>query len=312
MLHIRRFVQGTDEPVWVDVLNGAYKDDQEWRLITVDEFLLEQKRPNFDFDGRFIAELEGRPAGVVHANVDRLRTDGRGFIRFGVIPEFRGRGLEQQLIETAMKELKARGMTAAQTWTESAKEDHIRLFEGFGFDRVRVFSLMEIDLARLSHNIGENGQVMIKPLRLDIEDDIRLFDWLGNESFSEHFNFRPHTLEETRAHLLNNPYFKEREFFFSMLNGEAVGYIGIGIDEKYNAEKNAKIGEVMVIGVLKPYRREGVGTSLMLHALERLRAMGMTGAILGVDDYNITEAMKLYEKVGFKIKKKDFIFEREL
>jgi mycothiol synthase len=312
MLHMRRFVQGTDEPVWVEVLNGAYKDVEEWRPITVDEFLLEQKRPNFDFDGRFIAEMEGRPAGVVHANVDRLRTDGRGFIRFGVIPELRGRGFEQQLIETGMKELKARGMTAAQAWTESTREDHIRLFEGSGFGRVRVFSLMEIDLDRVLHNIGENRQVMIRPLRLDVEDDIQLYDWLGNESFKEHFNFRQHTLEETRAHLLNNPYFKEREFFFAMLNREAAGYIGIGIDEKYNLEKNARTGEVMVIGVLKPYRREGVGTRLMLHALGRLRAMGMTRAILGVDDYNVTEAMKLYEKVGFRVKRKDFIFEREL
>ncbi|MFU8796757.1 MAG: GNAT family N-acetyltransferase, partial [Dehalococcoidia bacterium] len=113
-MHIRRFVRGTDEPVWVDVLNAVSKDDEFWRAITVDEFLLEQERPGFDFDGRFIAELEGRPVGMVHAAVDSARTDGQGFIRFGVSPGFRGRGVERQLIETALEELKARGMTAAQ------------------------------------------------------------------------------------------------------------------------------------------------------------------------------------------------------
>ncbi len=312
MLHIRRFVKGTDEPVWVDVLNAASKDDGFWRPITVDEFLLEQERPGFDFKGRFIAELEDRPVGMVHAGVDRARTDGQGFIRFGVIPEFRGRGVERQLIETALEELKARGMTTAQGGTESAKQDHVRLFEGLGFERVRVFSLMEMDLAEVPRDTGENKEVTIRPLRLDVDEDIRLFDRLHNEAFSEHFNFRPHTLEETRHRLLNNPYFKQRESFFAVLNGEAVGYAGVAIDEKYNLQMNTSSGWVTVIGVLKRYRKAGVGTSLMLHAIEDLKAKGMTRALLGVDDDNSTKAIGVYEKVGFRVKRKDFIYQRRL
>ena len=50
----------------------------------------------------------------------------------------------------------------------------------------------------------------------------------------------------------------------------------------------------------------------MLHGLETLKAKGMTGAMLGVDDYNPTKAIRLYEKVGFRVMKKDFTFEREL
>ncbi len=312
MLDVRRFAKGVDEPIWVEVLNAAYKEYEDWRAITVEEMLLDQKRPNFDFEGRFIAELDGRPAGIVHANVDKLAKDGKGFIRFGVIPEFRGRGFDQQLVETALRELKARGMTTAQAWTEAEKRDHIQLFEGLGFERVRVFSMMEIDLANVSQNIGENEQVTIRPLQRDLEEDIELFNWLLNQSFKEHFNYRPHTLEETRHHLLNNPYYKEREFFFAVLNDESVGYVGVGIDEKYNLEKGVKAGEIRVIGVLETHRGTGIGTRLMLHSLENLKAKGMTTALLGVDDYNPTKALALYEKVGFSAKKKDFIFERKL
>jgi len=312
MLHIRRFVKGTDEPVYVDVLNAAGKDDEFWRAITVDEFLLEQQRPGFDFDGRFIAELEGRPVSVVHAGVDRARTDGQGFIRFGVIPEFRGREVERKLVETALDELRARGMTSAQTGTESAKEDYVRLFEELGFERVRVFSLMEMDLAEVPRDVGENKEVTIRPLRLDVDEDIILFDRLHNEAFSEHFNFRPHTLEETRHRLLDNPYLQQREYSFAVLNGGAVGYVSISIDEKYNLERNTRIGWVAVIGVLKPYRRAGVGTSLMLHAIENLKARGMSRALLGVDDTNTTRAIGVYEKVGFTVKRKDFVYQRSL
>jgi len=65
MLNIRQFMKGVHEPMWVKVLNAAYKEYEDWRAITVEEFLLEEKRPNFDFEGRFIVELDGKPVGII-------------------------------------------------------------------------------------------------------------------------------------------------------------------------------------------------------------------------------------------------------
>lgn len=313
MLNMRRFVKGMDEPVWVEVLNASRKNRDDWRAITAEEMLLqEQGDPSFDSEGRFIAELDGRPVGVVHANVDKLREESRGFIRFDVIPESRGSQIERQLLETALKELKARGMTTAQARADSKEGDYIELLKGLGFSHVRVGSMMEMDLASVSQNIGENKQVVIRALRKDREEDLKLLTWLINETFKEHFNFRPNTVEEMRHFLFSDLYFTEMEIFFAILDGERVGYIGVGIDEKYNLEKNVKAGDIFTIGVLKRCRRIGVGARLMLHGLETLKAKGMTRAMLGVDDYNPTKAIRLYEKVGFRVMKKDFTFEREL
>jgi len=69
---------------------------------------------------------------------------------------------------------------------------------------------------------------------------------------------------------------------------------------------------VSSIGVLRPYRRLGVGTALVLEGLEWLRERGMEEAMLEVDDDNPTEAIKLYEKVGFKIAHKEFVYERRI
>ncbi len=312
MLQIRRFVHDSDDSIWVDVLNASHRDDEDWRTITVDELRSEEKHPGFDFEGRFIAELEGRPVGLVHAFVDRFRTDGQGAIRVSLIPGGRGGCVADQLVETGLEELKACGMSTAQTWTPSAERDRILLFERFGFERVRVSSQMEMDLAALPRDIAPSTQMTIRPLRLHVEDDIILFDWLGNESFREHFNFRPLTVEETRSHLLNAPSLKQRDFFLATVDGRDVGYVVVTIDEKYNLEKNTKTGEVTVIGVLKPYRRAGVGTVLILHALQTLKDKGMTGAVLRVDDDNPTKAMALYEKVGFRVNKEYFIHRRSL
>jgi mycothiol synthase len=312
MLSIRRFVKGVDEPVWDEVLSASRRDSEEWGAVAVEGLLLKEKRPGFDFEGRFIAELDGKSAGLVHADVDKLSQDRKGLIRLSVIPEFRGTGIERQLLETGLTELKARGMTAAQAWADSSNRDYVQLLERSGFKRVRVGSMMEMDLANVSQNVGENEHVAIRPLQKDREEDIELINWLDNEIYKEHFNFRPDTLEETRYFLFSNPYFKERETFFAVLNGERIGYVSVGIDEKYSLEKKVKAGRISSVGVLKGYRRRGIGTRLMLHGLETLKAKGVTKAILHVDDSNPTEALTLYEKVGFRVKKKDFTYERKL
>jgi len=313
MLHIRRFVQGVDEPVWAGVLNASRKDREDWRAVTAEEMLLQEKEdPSFDLEGRFIAELDRKPVGVVHANVDKFREERKGFIRFDVIAESRGRGIERQLVEIALRELKARGMAAAQAVVDSRKLDYVELLEGLGFKQVRVGSMMEMDLASISQNIGENRQVAIRSLQKEREEDIKLLTWLWNETFKEHFNFRPDTVEEHRHFLFSDLYYKEKEIFLAMLDGENVGYVGVGIDEKYNLEKNVQAGDIFTIGVLKKYRRRGIGARLMLHGLETLEAKGMTKAMLGVDDYNPTKAIGLYVKAGFKVQKKDLVFEREL
>ncbi len=42
------------------------------------------------------------------------------------------------------------------------------------------------------------------------------------------------------------------------------------------------------------------------------KAKGMTVGMLGVDDWNVTKAMQLYEKVGFKVAKKDVAYEKNI
>jgi ribosomal protein S18 acetylase RimI-like enzyme len=314
MISIRRFVRGTDESLWVDILNASRKDREDWRAITADEMLLQEKEdPKFDPEGRFIAESDGRPVGIVHANVDRLREEKKGFIPFDVIPESRGRGIEYQLVETGLRELKARGMTTAQALVDSREQDYVGLLTGLDFGQVRVFSMMEMDLANITHSIGENRQLAIRTLRKEREEDIKLLTWLSNETFKEHFNSRPDTIEEVRHLVFSDQYYdKVKDIFFAELDGQTVGYIGAGIDGKYNLEKNVRRLDIFTIGVLKTYRRRGIGARLILHVLEAFRAKGMTRATLGVDDYNPTKAIRLYEKVGFKVNKKDLIFEREL
>lgn len=313
MLKIEQFFQGRDEEDWVRVWNAAYTEYEEARQITVDEFKSSEKAPRFDPEGRFIAKLDNQPVGIIHAHVDKERSEKKGFVRsFGVIPNFRGKGIEEKLAEKAMKELRSRGMIIVQAWATDRREDRISLWKSLGFNQIRVFSLMKRDLDEIPSGIGENLNVALRPLRKESDEDVNLLNWLDNECFKEHFNYRPSTVEETAYLVRKDPFIKFQKWFFAILNEEHVGYVGVGVDEKYNAEKNVKSGWVMDIGVLKPFRRRGIGTRLMLQGMETLKTIDMTSIMLGVDDWNVTKAIKLYEKVGFKVKKKDLTFEKNI
>lgn len=309
----KRFVQGRDEEDWVRVWNAAYKEYDDVRQITVDEFKVSETAPEFDSKGRFIAELSGQAIGIIHAHIDKLREEKKSFIRsFGIIPEFRGRGIEEELVKLVLNELKIRGMETVQAWARDSRRDRIRLWEKLGFKLVRKFSLMKRDLDAVPSGIGENSETTLKPLRRNSDEDAKMLNWLVNECFKEHFNYRPGTVEELTHFLWKDIFFKDQDWFFAILNKEYVGYSGIGIDEKFNAERNMKSGWILDIGVLKPYRRRGIGTRLMVQSMETLKAKDMTTVMLGVDDSNVTKAMKLYEKVGFKVAKKDLTFEKNI
>jgi len=313
MLRLRRFALGTDESDWLKVWNVVYGVRLDLAPMTVYEMAVMEKSPDFDSEGRFIAELDDQPVGIVHAHVDRFSEEKKGFVRdFGVVPEFRGQGIEEKLAETALAELKNRGMKVAQSSAFGDQMDIVRLWENLGFKLVRRFSLMTCDLVGLQSGIRENMELVLKSLRRDSNEDLEILNRLDNECFKELFDWRPSPLEQTVYLVREDPFLKVQDWFFAILNGKHVGYVGMGIDESYNGKRNAKCGWVLGIGVLKPYRRIGIGTKLMLHGMNQLKAKGMTVAMLGVDDRNVTKAMRLYEKVSFKVVRKEVAYEKTI
>jgi ribosomal protein S18 acetylase RimI-like enzyme len=94
-------------------------------------------------------------------------------------------------------------------------------------------------------------------------------------------------------------------WYFALLDGQHVGFVGASVGGLDNRAENAKRGWVLPrgwilsIGVLKPYRRTGIGTKLILHGMNFLKAKGVAAVMLTVDDSNVTKAKQLYEKVGF-------------
>lgn len=313
MLKIRRFVQGQDEKRWIALWNKVCFEFEEFRALTIDDMTAFEKSPSFDIEGVFLAEFGNEPVGLAYAQVDRFREEKKGLIQvLMVVPEHRRKGIGRKLTVKAVESFKERGMEAVEGFAFGQRKEAIGLFESMGFRQVRVLSLMKRGLGRLPQNISENREVSLRRLNSQDRGDVELLTFLENETFKEHYNFRPASIEEVVHMLKENPTFPEQEWFFANLNDKTVGYVGTGVDPQYNKERNTRVGWIMDIGVLKSHRRKGIGTRLMIEGIKLLTAKAMSQVMLGVDDQNPTKAIKLYQKVGFQAIRKDLAFQKTI
>ena len=314
-LEIHPYIKGADDAAWVDIGNRVDAEDPEHVPSTIDEFRVIQDAPFFQVEGRFIAELDGAPVGVVNAHVDPHRAEPVGRM-FGpaVLPESRRRGVGTALVDTCFASLRERGMERVRSGVAVAdfRSDGIRMLEKRGFERVRVFSDMRVSLDSIATGVGENEAVALETMARTRENAALLVR-LSNEAFVEHFGHRDTQDEEEefwqeRAKELG--YFDETTL--ARVDGEPVGFMIHGWNAKENRVLGVDRGWVFSIGVLKRWRGRGIATRLLIHALAELKAGGMTEAGLGVDDTNVTGAFRLYEKVGFRVHRKSFTYERPL
>jgi ribosomal protein S18 acetylase RimI-like enzyme len=315
MLKIQSFIKDHDEPAWVHVLNAAYGKFRDWRPIVVKELLQEmQKDLDLPYSERWVAEFDGNPVGVVHVFEERMENEKIGVMSdLAIIPKLHGSDVEKEIVQFAVNQLEKRKVNTILVprlrGSDPEEKNRVQLLEELGFNLIRKTSLMEIDLTRIPSDVNVNKRCSIRLLSEHIERDVKELNSLRNECGQGRFNFRPSTVEEIRGLLRDNAYscFKG---FFAVVNRKCVGFIIIAIDERYNSERNVKAGIVLGLGVLRDYGKTGIGTALVLHGLGFLRAQQMTKAMLDVDDLNETGALRLYEKIGFKVLEKYLTYEK--
>ena len=70
------------------------------------------------------------------------------------------------------------------------------------------------------------------------------------------------------------------------------------------------MGWIGVLGVRRPWRRQGLGEALLRESFLAFRERGKRAAGLGVDAENTTGAVALYERVGLRVVRRSDTWER--
>jgi len=136
--------------------------------------------------------------------------------------------------------------------------------------------------------------------------DINELQKIGKLTFSE--TFSSENSEENMKEYLKNGFSIEKieseltdknaEFYFTELEGKAIGYLKINVGESQTEIKNKNALEIERIYVLKEFHGKKVGQILYEKAIELAKEKNMEYVWLGVWEKN-PRAIRFYEKNGF-------------
>ncbi|WP_203815196.1 GNAT family N-acetyltransferase [Paractinoplanes ferrugineus] len=173
------------------------------------------------------------------------------------------------------------------------EQDLIDALTDAGFVFLKQHARMQMSLEGVPPTAPEPpAGVTVREVRGDDEEDLRAVHSVIFQAFAD-TDHRGSDYESWRRQVANESSRSFDEWFVAETDGEIVGALqssDSGIDDNE--------GWVKRLGVLRAYRKRGVGEALLRRAFAVYAGKGRTRAGLGVDLENPTQAARLYYAVG--------------
>lgn len=232
---------------------------------------------------------------AVAAAFSQVKPGAEGFAG-AVHPSVWGRGFGTRLVELAEAHLEKERAERAHTWTVAGDTAAERLFRGRGYEEVRRFWDMAVEL-------DEEPLAPDLPIRTFREEDAPSFHAALQEAFEDHWEHRAEPFDEWWSRQRSRSGY-DPSLWFLICDGEDVAGV-IRNDLNYLGG-----GFVAALGVRRAWRGRGYGRALLLHSFREFRRRGMSRAALSVDASNATGATRLYESVGMHVELEMVVWER--
>ena len=175
---------------------------------------------------------------------------------------------------------------------------------GRGYRPIRHFFDMRIDLA-------EAPPEPSWPAGIDVEalvpgDERAVFDAV-EDAFADHWEWSPGRFEDWAHHMVEAAAFDPSLWLIARDGGEIAG---VCICRRAPGEVG--LGWVRELGVRRAWRRQGLGTALLVAAFGLFWERGTKAVGLGVDGENTTGAVRLYERAGMRVFHRFDVYEKEM
>ncbi len=144
--------------------------------------------------------------------------------------------------------------------------------------------------------------------RNDLNAVYRAFD----DAFKDHWGHVDQPEEESIErweHWIHGDKHFDPNLWFLATDGDQIAGICICRPVEYG---DPDMGWVNILGVRRPWRRQGVGLAMLHHAFRQFQQRGRLKAGLGVDASSLTGATRLYEKAGMHIARQFDSYEKVL
>jgi mycothiol synthase len=211
------------------------------------------------------------------------RWDGDGYVH----PDAFGRGVGTAIVEWIESRARELGAPETQIGILHADERAASLLRSRGFEPIRSFFRMVIELEGDPAPPAWPDGFVVAPL---VPGEERELYEVFEEAFLDHWGHVPRTFEEwSKTH--------ELEPGLSFL----VRRDGVVAAGAFCKRELFGMGWVDVLGTRREYRRQGLAEALLRHAFRELYARGAHQIGLGVDAESPTGATRLYERVGMRV-----------
>jgi mycothiol synthase len=294
-----------DAQAVADLLNAMETVDKLGEYYLAQDTLQQLVDPYLDLERASLAALDGDViVGYMAASykpateeVHRVLLDG------GVHPNYRRRGIGTALVEAgvaAVKALHAQQHPTLKLVIDVQKAEHIvgtaELFRSQGFAPV-VFS------QHLVHPLGAAIPDPAVPEGLRVEPwserNDEEFRMIRNEAFKD-AGLPEMPVDNWKNRMINHTFQPDVSFLLrDVANGAAAGMLLTKYWEGDTVITGVREARFILIGTLRDYRRQGVASALIGHALQAATDQGFDQACLSVDYEKPVEAFGIYQKAGF-------------
>jgi mycothiol synthase len=302
------------------VINGSKAADGIDEVETLDNLRNNYEHPvNSDLaNDLLLVEVNGQVVGYSRVMWNELNAGGRTYTNFGyLLPEWRDRGIGRAMLRH--NEARSREIAAGQP------QDGPRWFESFGYvSETGKHDLLLVEgyqVARSFYRMNRPDLENIPDLRLPDGLEIRpvkkehlpIIMKAADEAFADAWGEVKHG-EDSAERFLGSVECQPEiwKVAWDTRTDEVAGMVLGYIKHEENRVHHRKLGWTENIATRKPWRRQGVAAALMAANMRELKARGMTEAALGVDTENVTGALQLYERMGFRPVTKEYMYRKAM
>jgi ribosomal protein S18 acetylase RimI-like enzyme/uncharacterized protein YuzB (UPF0349 family) len=323
-LRFRGFRGESDYPNILAAINASKVADQIERSDTLEAVANNYAHlTNCDpYQDMIFAEVNGEVVG--YGRVEwHLNDEGQwiGFHFTYLHPTWRRKGIgtamlcyQEWRLRQIADRLQAEGVIAPDTprfFEASASDTEIGrevLLRKEGYQGVRYEHFM-------SRPLSEPIEITPMPEGLEVRpvtsEQVRAVWDAATEAFRDHWGFVEPSEEEYQR-FLEDPITDPSLWMVAWDGDQVAGSVQNFLHHQENEEYQRKRGYTEGISVRRPYRKRGLATALLSRSLQMFKDMGMEEAALGVDSQNLSGAFRVYERVGFRLYKRQTIYRKPL
>lgn len=316
--YFARPVQMEDLEAAVDTLNAYSRSQIGAEEESPKSLKLFWQSPGFELstDTLAIFTRQGQMAGYTEF-WDRGEPHVR-LIGWSVVhPDHWRRGLGRYLLEWSVERARKNVAKAPQDtrvvlqhFALSSNQAAARLYTTYGFQAVRSSYNMRTEFDAPPEAPVLPAGITIRAVNGEEEEREAMFT--AYTAFKDHWGNTDEPFEEyykrTRHHIENDPHY-DPALWFIALDGDAIAGVSLCYQ---HMEEDPDLAWVGTLGVLRSWRKRGVGLALLQHSFYEFYRRGKRRAGLGVDADSLTGAVRLYERAGMHVLRKSDTYELEL